>query len=412
MPKQTLIVIGGGAAGFFCAINAATLDKNLTVIILEKSSKVLSKVSISGGGRCNVTHACFEKELLITKYPRGKNFLKKAFYQFDTNDTIQWFANRGVALKTEADGRMFPATNTSETIVTCLVSEANKLAIECRFQTNIVNIDKKDNTFILTTNDGATIIANYICIAAGGAPKLEQYQWLGNLQHSIAAPVPSLFTFNLPNHPIRALMGVAVTNVMVKVTGTKLVQDGPILITHWGLSGPAILKLSAWGAILLAEKKYQFSAIINWLGSETEVQLRDKWQEIRRRNSQLKMVNKNPFGLPSRLWEFLLTQSEIASDITWSELTSKQQNKLINCLVNYEVQVSGKTTFKEEFVTAGGVEVAEIDVQTMESKKVEDLFFAGEIINVDGVTGGFNFQNAWTTGFIAAKAIAERASRN
>jgi len=407
MSKKQLVVIGGGAAGFFCAVNAARLNPSLEVIILERSNKLLSKVRISGGGRCNVTHACYSIAEMIKKYPRGSAFLKKAFHHFFTEDTISWFAARGVELKTEADGRMFPVTDSSQAIIDCLMKEANKYGVEIRMNREVKGIDNTNERWSLLMNDNTVINADMICIASGGYPKIKQYEWLQKPGHSIEEPVPSLFTFNMPGNSITKLMGVAVENVNVKIVGSKLVEEGPLLITHWGMSGPAVLKLSAWGAKELAACNYQFTIMVNWTPDFNENSLREKFQKLRFELASQKIINRNPFGLPNRLWEYLLSQSGIKEEIRWADLPAKEQNKLIKTLCANEYRVSGKTTFKEEFVTAGGIHLNEIDFNTMQSKKYPALFFAGEIINVDGITGGFNFQNAWTTGWIAAKGISE-----
>ncbi len=406
MNKKRLIVIGGGAAGFFCAVNAARLNPALEVIILERSNKLLSKVSISGGGRCNVTHACYSIADMVKKYPRGAAFLKKAFHHFFTNDTVAWFAERGVKLKTEADGRMFPVTDSSQTIIDCLMKEANKYGVEILMNKEVKELLKMDNKWSLVFKDGKLMETDFICMASGGYPKKVQYDWVIRSGHHIEEPVPSLFTFNMPGNNITALMGVSVEKVTVKIVGSKLVEEGPLLITHWGMSGPAVLKLSAWGARELAKCGWQFSIMVNWVPAFNENSLREKFQKIRFELAPQKIINRNPFSLPNRLWEYLLKQSGVKEELRWADLPAAAQNKLIKNLCATEYAVHGKTTFKEEFVTAGGVQLNEIDFNTMQSKKHPGLFFAGEIINVDGVTGGFNFQNAWTTGWIAAKAIS------
>ena len=406
MIKKRLIVIGGGAAGFFCAANAARLNPALEVIILEKSNKLLSKVKVSGGGRCNVTHACYSIADMIKKYPRGSAFLKKAFHHFFTNDTIAWFKERGVVLKTETDGRMFPVTDNSQTIIDCLMNDANKYAVEIRMNQEVKRIYSNEGKWNLLMKDDTVLPADFICIASGGYPKILQYSWLKKSEHSIEEPVPSLFTFNMPGNPVTALMGVSVENVSVKIVGSKLTEEGPLLITHWGMSGPAILKLSAWGAREFATGNYEFTILINWIPDFNENSLREKIQKLRFELASQKIINRNPFGLPNRLWEYLLIQSGVQADLRWADLPAKEQNKLIKNLCANEYAVKGKTTFKEEFVTSGGIQLNEIDFNTMQSKKHPALFFAGEIINVDGITGGYNFQNAWTTGWIAAKAIA------
>ncbi len=403
--QKHLTVIGGGAAGFFCAVNAAANNASLKVTIVEKSTKLLSKVKVSGGGRCNVTHACFDIDELIKRYPRGKNFLKKAFHWFSTKDTINWFEERGVKLKTESDGRMFPESNTSQTIIDCLIREANKYSIEILMNCEVTEIKKLDGFFELKTSTSKPRTSNFLCIASGGYPKSSQFDWLKKVGHTIEEPVPSLFTFNIPNDPITELMGVSVEHATVKVVGTKLQEQGPLLITHWGMSGPAILKTSAWGARELAEKNYHFPILVNWLKDYNEQSLREEWQHLRNRFSSQKISAKNPFGLPNRLWDHLLKRSSIDVNKTWSDINSKEQNKLIQLLTAFPFEVKGKTTFKEEFVTCGGIKLSEVDPNTMQSKKLPGLYFAGEVLDIDGITGGFNFQNAWTSGYIAAKSI-------
>ncbi len=413
MKKKRLIVIGGGAAGFFCAVNAARLNPLLDVIILEKSNKLLSKVRISGGGRCNVTHACFSIAEMVRKYPRGGSFLKKAFHHFFTNDAIAWFKERGVELKTEADGRMFPVTDSSQTIIDCLVKEANKYGVEIRMNREVKQLATDNGHWSLVMNEGEVIEADYVCVASGGYPKPLQYNWLTQQGHGIEEPVPSLFTFNLstgqagmPGNAITSLMGISVEKARVKITGSKHSEEGPLLITHWGMSGPAILRLSAWEARELAKCNWHFSILVNWVPDLNENSLRERIQKFRFELASQKIVNRNPFALPNRLWEFILLGSGVKKDLRWADLPAAAQNRLIKDLCASEYEVKGKTTYKEEFVTAGGIELNEIDFNTMQSKKFPGLFFAGEIINVDGITGGFNFQNAWTTGWIAANAIA------
>ena len=406
MKRKRLVVIGGGAAGFFCAVNAARLNPNLDVTILERSNKVLSKVKVSGGGRCNVTHACFSIADMIRKYPRGASFLKKAFHHFFTNNTIAWFKERGVELKTEADGRMFPVTDDSQTIIDCLVKEANKYRVEIMMNKEVKGLLRINNKWQLELKDANILEADMVCIASGGYPKITQYDWLNGCNHEVEEPVPSLFTFNMPGNSITALMGVSVEKAAVKITGSKLAEEGPLLITHWGMSGPAILKLSAWGARELAQKNWHFSILVNWIPGFNENSLREKFQKLRFEMAARKMMNANPFALPARLWEHILITSGIGADLRWADLPAAAQNKLIKNLCTGEYAVKGKTTFKEEFVTAGGIQLPEIDFNTMQSKKFSGLFFAGEVLNIDGVTGGYNFQNAWTTGWIAAKGIS------
>lgn len=409
--SKHLIIIGGGAAGFFCAVNAARMNPALKITIVEKSSKLLSKVKVSGGGRCNVTHACFDIAEMSNQYPRGQHFVKKTFHQFFTIDTIKWFEERGVKLKTEDDGRMFPVTDSSQTIIDCLLKEANSYGVEILMNREVKKVNIQYLMFNIQCSNGEDLKADYLCIASGGYPKSSMFGWLEELGHSIEEPVPSLFTFNLPKHPITKLMGVSIENSKIKIPipktfGTRLEEQGPLLITHWGLSGPAVLRLSAWGARQLTISNWQFAIIINWLPDLNEQSLRERFLQLRNTNPAQKILNKNSFGLPARLWEFLAEQSGIKNGRRWADLPSTVQNKFIKNLCNYECEVKGKTTFKEEFVTAGGIKLNEVDVNTMMSKKIPNLFFAGEVLDVDGITGGFNFQHAWTSGFIAAKAIA------
>ncbi len=401
MAREKLVVIGAGAAGFFCAVNAARLH-DIDVVIIEKSSKVLSKVKVSGGGRCNVTHACFSIAEMIRNYPRGEAFLKKAFHHFFTTETISWFEERLVQLKTESDGRMFPTTNNSQTIIDCLLKEASKYKVEVFTNTTVQKIHKIDGKFQVELNGAKKIVAKYLCVASGGYPKSSQFEWLKETGHTIEEPVPSLFTFNIPGDKIIDLMGVSVGKANIKIRGTKLQQFGPLLITHWGLSGPAVLKSSAYGARILAEKNYDYGVQVNWLPDYNEQSLKEKFQSLRFDIAAKKIFNKNPFELPGRLWEYFLNTCSIQPDLRWADLPVKEQNKLIKVLSAQEFAVKGKTTFKEEFVTAGGINLEEINASTMESKIIPHLYFAGEVMNIDGVTGGFNFQNAWTTGWIAA----------
>ncbi|MFT3822443.1 MAG: NAD(P)/FAD-dependent oxidoreductase [Chitinophagaceae bacterium] len=408
--RKKLVVIGGGAAGFFCAVNAARLQPDLEVIILEKTSKVLSKVKVSGGGRCNVTHACFSISEMIRRYPRGQNFLKKTFHQFFTTDTIEWYKERGVELKKEEDGRMFPVTDSSQTIIDCLLREVNKYGVEVRMMSEVRSLkyDNDTSEFKLVLSGERELAADLICVACGGYPKTAMFGWLLQLGHTIEEPVPSLFTFNMPGNAVTQLMGVAVPEAQVKIAGSKLVEQGPLLITHWGMSGPAILRLSAWGAREFAANNYRFTAIVNWLPAYNEQSFREKLQQMRFELAPQKTGSRSPFGLPQRLWLYLLEQSGVQLDIRWADLPAKEQNRLVKNCCAQEFAVNGKTTFKEEFVTAGGIKLSEIDANTMQSKLHPGLFFAGEIADVDGVTGGFNFQHAWTSGFIAAKAIHQK----
>lgn len=403
-----LIVIGGGAAGFFCAVNAARMNPSLKVSIVEKSSKLLSKVRISGGGRCNVTHACFSIPEMMKKYPRGSNFVKKAFHEFFTEHTIAWFNERGVKLKTEKDGRMFPVTDSSETVIECLLNEAEKYKVDIRTNEEVKTIFKADAGWAIDFADEHQEHTDFICVASGGYPKETMFGWLTATGHSVEPPVPSLFTFNMPGNPITNLTGIS-TNARVKIQGTRLDEEGAVLITHWGLSGPAVLKLSAQGARILNGVNYRFNVLINWCPEYNEQSAREKIAELRTSNPSQKIVNGNIFTLPRRLWEYILSISEVNDEMRWADLPTVKLNTLIKNLTAHELKVEGKTTFKEEFVTAGGIKLGEVNAATMESKIAGGLYFAGEILDVDGVTGGFNFQHAWTSGWVAAKNIAAKA---
>ena len=404
---KTLAVIGGGAAGFFCAVNAARLNKDLQVILFEKTSKLLSKVRISGGGRCNVTHACFDIAEMSNRYPRGKNFVKKIFHQFFTTETIEWFQSRGVALKTVADGRMFPVTDSSQSVIDCLLREANKYHVDIRMNREIKKLDRLNDQWQLHFANGEQLMADAVCIACGGYPKPEHFSWLTELGHTFESPVPSLFTFNMPGNSITALTGISVPQARIKITGTKLEEQGPLLITHWGMSGPAILKLSAWGARWLHEKDYTFTITVNWVPDLHQHEMQETLQSLRVERASRKLSVQNPFILPNRLWDYFLQQAAVLPDTLWTNLSSLQLNKLASILCNQEFTVKGKTTYKEEFVTAGGIQLKEVDSNTLQSKICKGIFFAGEILDVDGITGGYNFQHAWTTGWIVANQVAE-----
>lgn len=401
-----IAIIGAGAAGCFAAANMP-YQKGVEVVIFEKSAKALQKVKVSGGGRCNVTHACFDVPELITRYPRGQRFLRKTLYKFSPQNTIDWFANRGVELKIEEDGRMFPTTNNSQTIIDCLLQEVQKNKIDIKYSKAVDEIHILDNKFNICFKDKTNYQADRVLITCGGFPKKEQYSWIENLGHSIEPPVPSLFTFNLPKHPITELMGVAVQDVSIKIAGTKLNEQGPILITHWGFSGPVVLKCSAWGAEQLNKVNYDFNLIINWLGIEySESSILDTVTQLRQENGKQLIAKNAPFNnIPKRLWSYIINKCEIADHTKWGELAAKSQRKLIQTIVADEYHVFGKTTFKEEFVTCGGIKLSEVNPQTLESRLCDGLYFAGEILNIDGITGGYNFQHAWSSGSIAAQHI-------
>ena len=406
MQPTKAIIIGGGAAGFFSAIRLAELHPDWDIQILEKSTKVLSKVKVSGGGRCNVTHACPDVEQLLQKYPRGTRFLKKAFYQFATKNTIDWFASNGVTLHTERDGRMFPTTNNSETIIQCFLKKLDQYKIKLRLQADVVDVIKEKD-FIITLTNGEQLHADSICVATGGMLKADKLMWLQKLGHDIVAPVPSLFTFNVAEKNITTLMGVAVDQASIQWKGNKHIEQGPLLITHWGISGPAAIKLSAWCAREMATENYEGAIQINWVPLYNAQSLKMEWLNFRTDLGKREMGNKNPFGLPQRLWQYLLQEAKIVANTKWADVKSAEQNILIQLLTTYTLPIKGKTTFKEEFVTCGGVDIAGIDPATMQSKSCPGLHFAGEMMDVDGITGGFNFQHAWTSGWLAANHMAE-----
>ena len=396
-----IIIIGGGAAGFFTAINIVEKNPNLKVAILERGKSVLEKVRISGGGRCNVTHACFVPNDLVKFYPRGEKELKGPFHQFCSGDTIEWFEKHGVELKIEDDGRMFPVSNSSQTIIDCFLKAAQKLKIDVLTSHSVQELYQGGDYWKISTNQ-EVFSCQKVIMATGSNPKM--WELLQNLGHSIIEPVPSLFTFNVKDVRIKDLMGLS-TLASVKVKKSKLQASGPLLITHWGMSGPGILRLSAWGARELADKKYQFAIQVNWLNEIDFEEAIDLLKNIKEENSK-KLVSKYAhFELPKRLWENLVKAAGITEETKWADVNKKQLNTLAEQLTNGEFQVNGKSTFKEEFVTAGGIDLKEVNFKTMESKILPNMFFAGEILNIDAITGGFNFQNAWTGGFIVANAI-------
>lgn len=395
-----VLIIGGGASGFFTAIATAEKNPNYAIAILERGSEVLTKVRISGGGRCNVTHACFEPNELTKFYPRGEKELRGPFHQFCSGDTIEWFEKHGVALKIEKDGRMFPESNTSATIIDCFIENAAINKISVLTQQSVQEIYKKENHWQISTQN-TSYTADKIVIATGSNPKI--WEMVTNLGHTVIEPVPSLFTFNTKDAFITDLAGIA-THGTITVNDTKLESEGPVLITHWGFSGPAILKLSAWGARILADKNHQFSIAINWIHESTEsaIEQLQKWKnDFAKKN----IVNQKPYDIPNRLWERIFEHSAIPSDKKWAEISKKEMQTLALLLTQHTFKIHGKSTFKEEFVTAGGIDLKEINFKTMESKLHPTLYFAGETINVDAITGGFNFQNAWTTGFLVSQAI-------
>jgi predicted Rossmann fold flavoprotein len=405
--SHTVIIIGGGAAGYFAAIQCAEANRQAKVILLEKSAKVLQKVKISGGGRCNVTHACFDLKLLAKNYPRGEKHLKSAFSRFFTQDTVNWFEQKKVKLKAESDGRMFPETDDSQTIIDCLESEVARLKIEVRKETGVKRITPSfHGGFDLQLSNETKLHCHRVIVATGGSPKSEGLDWLKELGLRVEQPVPSLFTFNIPHSELLQLQGIAVNPVRVRILDTKLENCGPLLITHWGVSGPAVLKLSSLGARVLAEKDYQFKAQISWLENKKEESVRQELFNLKAANPSRQVGGLFPFQLPKRLNTYLLDKAGVDEKSNWGEVSKEQLNQLIQCLLYDTYEVSGKTTFKEEFVTCGGIHLDDIDFKTMESKRMRGLHFAGEVLDIDGITGGFNFQAAWTTGFIAGRAAA------
>ncbi|HMP98793.1 MAG TPA: NAD(P)/FAD-dependent oxidoreductase [Cyclobacteriaceae bacterium] len=401
-----LVVIGGGAAGFFAAIRAVEMNPALRILILEKSNKLLSKVKVSGGGRCNVTHHCFNPNKLAAYYPRGGKQMKKLFQHFHAKHVVDWFASKGLELKTEADGRMFPVTDNSQTIIDCFLQEAEKHHIKINMLCGVNKIEFEKDNWKIYTEQKQIIEAKKVLVATGGSAKPEGYQWLSALGLKIVPPIPSLFTFNDSAKHFKDLMGLAVPNAEVKIAGTKFSEQGALLITHWGLSGPAVIKLSAWAAKYFYEQNYTFTALVSWIGAINENDLRATLLEQKQAHPKRKIYNDVLFDLPSRLWIRLCERAEIPAEKVWGELAMKNLNKLIEQLMRCTFHIKGKTTFKEEFVTCGGVDWDEVDLPSMQSKNLPGLYFAGEILDVDGVTGGFNFQSAWTTAEIAARHIA------
>lgn len=401
-----LIVIGGGAAGLFAAIVCAEQNPHRRIILLEKTSTLLAKVRISGGGRCNVTNACFDPAMLVQHYPRGGAALRGPFTRFQPRDTLAWFARHDVPLKTEADGRVFPTTDRSTTIVECLIGAAQRAGVEIRTSVTLEAIERADRAgFVVQTRAGEPLPADRLLIATGS--NRHGYAWAAALGHTIEPPVPSLFTFAINDPRLEGLAGISVQNARVQIDGTRLQQRGPILITHWGLSGPAILKLSAWGARVLHDRHYQAGVRINWLPSWNDDQLRQRLLAIKTEHARQTIAATSPLGLPLHLWQRLIGAAGLAEELHWTELSNRHIAALVEQLLHGVYPLHGKGKFKEEFVTCGGVNLDEVNFKTMESRKCPGLYFAGEILDIDGVTGGFNFQAAWTTSWLAGQALAQ-----
>lgn len=404
--EYDLIVIGGGAAGFFAAIQAKRNHPEFRIAILEKNSKVLQKVLVSGGGRCNVTHACFDTKKLIENYPRGGKELLSVFKQFNPSDTVNWFQREGLALVAEADGRMFPITNQSSSVIACFQKLVEDLKIEVLLRMPVLSIHQNNDATLHVSGDDFTFSCYKLIVTTGGAAKKDAYHFLSSLSIQLKAPIPSLFTFNIPNHPLVDLMGVTVPSAEVRIPELKLSQQGSLLITHWGFSGPCIIKLSAFAAEKLFHLNYRYSVSISWIGTRNTDAIIQQLTDFKQSNSAKNIENAIPLQLPKRLWNYFIQVLEEEPQKKWSDISLKFIRRLSEKLCNDLYQAQGKTTFKEEFVTCGGVVLSDVNMQTMEHKRVKNLFFAGEVLDVDGVTGGFNFQAAWSTAFVAAKCIS------
>ena len=399
------MIIGGGAAGFFTAINAKEMNPELDITILEKGKEVLQKVKISGGGRCNVTHACFEPKELVQFYPRGEKELLGPFHQFMTGDTFEWFENNGIPLKIEKDNRVFPESNSSQTIIDCFLEKTKALGIPVLKNHGVNSIKKQGDSWLVTTKE-QQFVCDAVVMAAGSSKKV--WELSKALRHSIISPVPSLFTFNIKDFRIKDLLGISVPNATVQLEDTTLEASGPLLITHWGMSGPAILKLSAFGARVLAEKNYEYQVQVNWLSRPTH-KIVNVLLNLKKKHSKKQVIVRSPFEeIPKRLWERFVLATTIKTPFNWADVSHDQIDALANQLTKSVYIAKGKSTFKEEFVTAGGVDLREINFKNFESKLQNNLFFVGEVLNIDAVTGGFNFQNAWTGGWLCAKALASR----
>ncbi len=401
MSKQ-VIITGGGAAGFFTAINCAIKNPGYTITILERTSTVLNKVKISGGGRCNVTHACFEPKELVKFYPRGEKQLLGPFNRFNPTNTIQWFADRGVKIKREADGRMFPVTDSSQTIIDCFMAEVKRLGIHVKYSTGVSNLIPANNSWEVHTTSGQIIKADVVVVTAGSSHGV--WDTLKQLGHTIIAPVPSLFTFNIKDERIKGLEGLSVPQAQVRVVNTKLQATGPLLITHWGMSGPAILRLSAWGARALSAINHHFEIEVNWISQDLNT-VKETLKQYKQNHPKKGVATTPLFDIPKRLWERITAQHITKPGTNYADLSNSVIDALAAEITRARYKVAGKSTNKDEFVTAGGVDLAEIDFRTMQSKKHNNLYFAGEVLDIDAITGGFNFQAAWTTAYIASQTI-------
>lgn len=396
-------IIGGGASGVFAAIAAKTKHPEADVYVLEKGAKMLAKVKITGGGRCNVTNACESISDFAAAFPRGNKNMRKLFHEFNNQDTMKWFQSRGVPLVVQEDACVFPESQDSQSIIDCLLNECKRLGVKMLTKQHVLELKQENNLWHCLFKEQESKSFDKVIVTTGGSPTSRGLEWLGKLGHEIVAPVPSLFTMNMPNEKVRELMGVVVENTLVSIQGTKFKASGPLLITHWGMSGPSVLKLSAFGARFLNEVQYNYKLQVNWVNEiNTDVVLHDI-ERICTANAQKNMGNVRPYDLPNRLWSYLLEKCGLSTQKKWAELGKKGRNKLVEALCNDVYQVQGKSTFKEEFVTSGGVSLSDINIKTLQSKKVEGLYFAGEVMNIDAITGGYNLQGAWTSGFVAGQ---------
>jgi hypothetical protein len=400
-----IAIVGGGAAGFFAAIAAKENHPDAKVVIFEKSKKVLAKVKISGGGRCNVTNGCTSIKELSAAYPRGGRSLKKAFRIFNTKHAMQWFESRGVPLVIQDDNCVFPVSQNSQSIIDCFLAQTERLKIEIAVGRGIKAIKRSGARLKLDFVGGGFPARTFdkVIVTTGGSPQRKGLEWLEKLNHKIEDPVPSLFAFNMPAESVTGLMGIGVEKTLVSVQGTKLKAAGPLLITHWGMSGPAILKLSSFGARILNEKGYEFQTQVNWANEQNNEVVLNNLRSLIKEHANKFLANVRPYYLPERLWRYLLKKSDLSAKKKWGELGKKGLNKLVSVLTNDVYSVKGRTSFREEFVTCGGVSLESIDFNTMQSKVCKNLYFAGELMDIDGITGGYNFQAAWTTAFIAGK---------